>query len=88
MTGLFTRKPHRISNNIELVAWYLTIQYPNIKSGNQRRNKQKKADDPKSEDKNNTTIGTAGAHVDDNTTNEDTTALIGEANLGAHVSIT
>ena len=34
------------------------------------------------------TTGTAGAHVEDNTTNEETTAPSGEANLGAHVSET
>ena len=41
-----------------------------------------------SEDKNNTTIGTVGAHVEDNTTNEDTTAPSGEANLGVRISET
>ena len=34
------------------------------------------------------TTGTARAHVEDNTTNEETTAPSGEANLGAHVSET
>ena len=43
-----------------------------------------KADDPKSEDKDNATTGTARAHVEDNTTNEETTAPSGEANRGAH----
>ena len=71
-----------------MAVWYLTTQYPNIKSSNQRRNKEKKADDPKSKDKDNATTGTAGAHVEDNTTNEDTTAPSGEANPGAHVSET
>ena len=70
-----------------MVAWYLTTQYPNIKSGNQRK-KQRKADDPKSEDKDNETTGIAGAHVKDNSTNEETTAPSGGANLGAHVSET
>ena len=71
--------------NIESAARYLATQYPNIKSGNQRKNKQKKADNPKSEDKDNATSGTARAHVEDSTTSEDTTALSGEASLGAHV---
>ena len=57
--------------DIKTAAWYLTTQYPNIKSGNQRKNKQKKVDDPKFEDKDNATTGTAGAHVEDNTTNEE-----------------
>ena len=43
-------------------------------------------DNPKSEDKDNVTSCTAGAHVEDSTPNEDTTAPSGEANLGAHVS--
>ena len=73
---------------IETAARYLTTQYLNIKSGNQRKNKQKKADDPKSEDKDNATTGTAGAHIKDNATNEETTAPSGKANLGAHVSET
>ena len=34
------------------------------------------------------TTGTAGAHVQDNTTNKDTTAPSREANLGTHVSET
>ena len=45
-------------------------------------------DDPKYEDKDNATSGTAGAHIEDSTTNEDTTAPSGEASLGAHVSET
>ena len=72
--------------DIKTAARYLTTQYSNIKYSNQWRNKQKKVDDPKSEDKDNATTGTAGAHVEVNTTNEETTAPSGEANLGAHVS--
>ena len=34
------------------------------------------------------TTGTAGAHVEDNTTNEETTAPNEETNLGAHFSET
>ena len=36
----------------------------------------------------NTTTGTAGAHIEDNTTHEETTAPNEEANLGTHVSET
>ena len=42
-------------------------------------------DDPKSEDKDNATSSTAGAHIEDSTTSEDTTAPSGEASIGAHV---
>ena len=66
---------------------YLSTQYPNNKLFNQQQ-KTKKADDPKSEDKDNPTSGTAGAHVEDSTTNEDTTAPSGEASLGDHISET
>ena len=76
------------STNIETAARYLTTQYLNIKSGNQQKYRQKKADDPKSEDKDNATTGTVGAHVEDNTTNEETTAPSGEVNLGTHISET
>ena len=75
--------------DIEAAARYLFTQYPNSKTSNQRKNKQRKGDDPKSEDKDNTTGGNAGAHVEDTTTtNEDTTAPSGGANLDAHVSET
>ena len=46
---------------------------------------KEKGGDPKSEDKDSNTGGTAGAHVEDTTTNEDTTAPSGGAYLGAHV---
>ena len=72
--------------DIEAAARYLSTQYPNNKPANQRKNKQRKGDDPKSEDKDNITGGTAGAHVEDTTTNEDTTAPSRGASLGAHVS--
>ena len=45
-------------------------------------------DDPKSEDKDNSTSGTAGAHLEDTTTNKDTTAPSGGTSLDAHVSET
>ena len=63
--------------NIESAARYLTTQYPNIKSGNQRKNKQKKEDDPKSEEKDNATTDTVRAHVEDSTTNQDNNAPSG-----------
>ena len=72
----------------EAAAWCLSTQYPNNKPGNQQKNKERKADDPKSEDKDNITGGIAGAHVEDTTVNEDTTAPSGGASLGAHVSET
>ena len=82
--GNYTTYP----TNIEATARYLSTQYPNNKPGNQPKNKQRKADYPKSEDKDNTTSGTAGAHVEDTTTNKDTTAPSGGTSLGAHVSET
>ena len=72
--------------DIEAAARYLPTQYPNNKLGKQPKNKQRKGDDPKSEDKDNTTDGNAGAHVEDITTNEDTTTPSRGASLGAHVS--
>ena len=48
----------------------------------------KKGNDPTSEDMDSNTGGTTGAHVEDTTPNEDTTALSGRASLGAHVSET
>ena len=74
--------------NIESAARYLATQYPNIKSGNQQKYKQRKGDDSNSEDKDNTTSGTAGTHVEDSTTSEDITTPSGEASFGAHVSET
>ena len=41
--------------------------------------------DPKPEDKDNATSGTAGTYVEDSTPSEDTTAPSREASLGAHV---
>ena len=71
--------------DIESAARYLTTQYSNIKSGNQQKNKKKKAGDPKFEDKDNAMTGTAVAHVEDSTSSQDNTAPSGEANLGAQV---
>ena len=76
--------------NIEAAGWYLSTHYSNNKPPNQHGcNKgNKKGDDPKPEDKDNITGGTAGTHVEDTTTNKDTTAPSGRASLGAHVSKT
>ena len=77
--------------NIKGAARYLSTQYPNNKPSNQcgsNRGNKRKGDDPKSEDKDNITGGTAGAHVEDTTTNENTTTPSGGASLGAHVSET
>ena len=48
----------------------------------------KKGNDPKSEDKDNITGGTAGAHIEDTISYEDTTTPSGGASLGAHFSET
>ena len=77
--------------DIESMTRYLSTQYPNNKPTNQRggnkRNKRK-GDDPKSEGKDSNMGGTAGAHIEDTTTNEDTAAPSGEARLGACISET
>ena len=75
---------------IKSMARYLSTQYPNKNSANQRKGKKgdrngKKEDDPKSEDKGNNTTGTAGAHVGDTITTEDSNAFSGGASIGAHV---
>ena len=78
-------------SDIESMARYLSTQYPNNKPANQRggqKGDKRKGDDSKSEDKNSNTGGTAGAHVEDTTTNEDPTAPSGGSSLGAHVSET
>ena len=77
--------------NIKSMARYLSTQYPNNKPANQRggnKGNKRKGDDPKSEDKDSNTNGAAYAHVEDTTTNDDTTAPSGGASLGAHVSET
>ena len=63
---------------------YMSTQYPNKNSGIQRKGKkrdrnEKKGDDPKSEDKDNNTIDTEGAHVGDATTPKDSAFSSGEA---------
>ena len=74
--------------DIESMARYLSTQYPNNKPTNQRggnKGNKRKGDDPKSEDKDSNMGGTAGAHVEDTTTNEDTTAPSGGDSIGAQV---
>ena len=63
-------------SNIESMARYLSTQYSNKKLANQRGGKKgdrRKGDDSKSEDKDSNTGGTAGAHVKDSTTTEEST---------------
>ena len=75
-------------SNIKSMARYLSTQYTNSKSANQHEDKKgdkRKGDDSKSEDKDSNTGGTAGAHVEDTTINEDSTAPRGGASLGAYV---
>ena len=70
---------------------YLSTRYPNNKPINQRggnKGNKGKWDDSKFEDKDSNTGGTAGAHVEDTTTNKDTTAPSEGASLGTHVSET
>ena len=58
------------SPDIELMARYLSTQCPNNKPANQRggnKGNKRKGDDPKSEDKDSNTDGTAGAQVEDTT---------------------
>ena len=73
---------------IKGTARYLLIEYPNNKPAHQRNGKKgdnKKGDDPKSEDKDNNMGGTAGAHVEDTTTLEESIASSGGASIGSHV---
>ena len=78
-------------SNIESMARYLSTQYPNNKLTNQcgsKKGDKRKGDGSKSKDKESNTGGTAGAHVETTTTNEDSTAPSGGPSLGAHVSKT
>ena len=73
-------------SNIRLIARYLSIQYPNNKPANQPGDKKgntRKGDDSKSEDKDSNTGRITGAHIEDTTTNKDSTAPSGGASLGA-----
>ena len=72
-------------SDIKSMTGYLSTQYPNIKPTNQRGGKKRKkrqVNDSKFEDKDSNTGGTAGVHVEDNTTNEDSTAPSRRASLG------
>ena len=78
-------------SNIKSMARYLSTQYSNNKPTNQRRGKKgdkRKGDDSKSEDKDSNTGGTAGAHVEDTTTLEESTPPSGAHSTGACVSKT
>ena len=69
------------------MARYLLTQYPNNKSAHQRKGKKRdkrKGNDSKSEDKDNNMGGTTGAHVEDTTTTEESTAPNKRASIGAH----
>ena len=72
------------------MAKYLSTQYPNKTIGHQRDkkgdNNGKKGNDSKPEDKDNNTTGTAGAHVGEVTTPEDSTAPSNGSSIGDHIS--
>ena len=74
----------------EAMARYLSTQYTNKISNNLRDKRgdknSKKGDDSNSEDKDSTTMGTAGAHVGEVTTNQDSIAPSNGSSIGAHVS--
>ena len=75
-------------SDIKLMARYLSTQYPNNKYTHQRGGKKgdrRKGDDSKFENKDSNTGSTAGAQVEDTTTNEDSIAPSGGASLGAHI---
>ena len=77
--------------DIKSAARNLSTQYPNNKLTNQcegHKGNKRKVDDPKSEDKDSNTDGTADTHVEDTTTNKDTTAPSGGASIGISVSET
>ena len=69
---------------------YLSTQHPNKNPGHQHNGKNgvkngKKEEDSKFEDKENNATETAGAHVGDVTTPEDSTAFSGISSIGSHV---
>ena len=77
--------------NIEAIARYLSTQYPNNKptnQGNSKKGDKNKGDDPKSEDNDSNTSDTAGAHIWDTTTTEESTTPSEGASISAHVSET
>ena len=73
------------------MARYLSTQYISNKPANQRGGKKrnkKKGDESKSEDKDSINGNTAGAHVEDTITTEESIPLNGTPSIGAHVSET
>ena len=77
--------------NLKAMARYLSTQYSNNKSANQlggKKGDRKKGDGSKSEDNDSNMGGTAGAHVEDNTTTEESTVSSGAPSIGDHVSET
>ena len=74
---------------IEAMARYLSTQYSNNKPANQgggKKGDKKKGDESRSEDKDGNTGGTAGAHVEDTTTTEESTVPNKAPSIGTHVS--
>ena len=77
--------------NIKAMARHLSTQYFNNKLANKcggKKGNKKKGDESKSEGKNSNTGGTAGAHVEDNTTTEISTVPNGVSSIDAYVSET
>ena len=75
---------------IEAMARYMSTQYPNKISGRQRKGKKgdingKKGNNSKFKDKDSNTAGTAGAHIGDTTTPEESTAHSGGASISGHI---
>ena len=75
---------------IKAIARYLSTQYPSKNSANRRNSKKedrsgKNGDDPKSEDKDSNTAGTAGVHVWDTTPHEESTASNRRASISTHI---
>ena len=78
---------------IEAMASYQLTQYPNKNFSHQYKGKKgdsnkKKVGDPKSEDKDNNTTGTVGAHIGHTSTPEDSNASSRGASRGSHISKT
>ena len=70
---------------------YLSTQYPKNKPTNQHGDKKgdkRKVDDSKSENKDSNTVGTTSVHIEDTTTDKDTTTPSRGASPGIHVSET
>ena len=68
---------------IKVMARYLLTQYPNKPA--HQHNGKKEDKDPKSEKKDSNTGVTVGAHIEDTTSPEESTAPSGGASKGAHV---